>query len=615
MKKFYINKFILIFLFTPITSFAYHNASLTANYHNKTLKTYSNGLNLDEIKEICDPNHPENLSKELLEAYARGARKIKIKTGVYNLPEPPKGKDTFLLRNWSNAEIDLSACTLIVNQTEDNFATFKLYLCDNVTLKGGTIVQTKQPAYQGEILAIGKDEKNNITVDWKPDTGYPIPAKDAVFFGSNKGSSGLNVADRSTKKLKPGIKDIYNRRIKALDGGLYRIFIDEPIISYGVGDILLGRNNRMSFKIFLANSTNCTIRDIDLQRNGFSTIREDKGGANKIINCKWSVGEKPKGATEESLVSASADGFHSTNTFKGALIEGCNFTGILLDDPIAIHSAFVEAVFGTAGNELVVNKEGLKITLSIGDPIRSGALPEARIIAITQTEGKITYTIDKSLPITAGDKFYNPAICGPGAIIRNNTIGNTRSRGVLLKGDHILIENNIFDSSGMSAISLGPEESKYGHEAGYVKNVVIKGNTFINNGYMLNGKGIIYIHGQGAIGNTGIFIKDNIFKDNYNTPFYIEYTDGIEIANNKFKEVAKVSTLLTPSFLFINNSKNISLINNEISKRESYKTPLVNINKNVTNLIGNDENGLKTKNKILKTSSLNSLIIGQININ
>ena len=109
-------------------------------------------------------------------------------------------------------------------------------------------------------------------------------------------------------------------------------------------------------------------------------------------------------------------------------------------------------------------------------------------------------------------KASNPRHNGAGFKILNCTLGNTRSRGILIKADHGLIEGNTISGCGMSAISIGPEY--YWGEADYARHVTVRGNKLSEN--VLNGSaaGTIFLHGDGAIGNADITISDNFFDRN-----------------------------------------------------------------------------------------------------
>ena len=116
-------------------------------------------------------------------------------------------------------------------------------------------------------------------------------------------------------------------------------------------------------------------------------------------------------------------------------------------------------------------------------------------------------TLDRVSGVPAEAKASNPRNNGAGYKILNCTMGNCRSRGILVKADNGLIEGCTISGCGMSAISIGPEY--YWGEADYSKNVTIKGNKLLNN--VLNGSeaGVIFVHGDGAMGNGNLTITGN----------------------------------------------------------------------------------------------------------
>ena len=75
-------------------------------------------------------------------------------------------------------------------------------------------------------------------------------------------------------------------------------------------------------------------------RNGFAPIFESGGGGNHYLRCHWALGPRPAGATEDPVVTNSADGLHSPGASPGPDIENCTFDGVFLDDCIAIHGGY-----------------------------------------------------------------------------------------------------------------------------------------------------------------------------------------------------------------------------------------------------------------------------------
>src|SRR5690606_30662236 len=59
--------------------------------------------------------------------------------------------------------------------------------------------------------------------------------------------------------------------------------------------------------------------------------------------------------------------------------------------------------------------------------------------------------------IKQGDILYNEDYIGKGFVIRNNKTGNTRSRGILIKGSQGVVLNNEISNCAMNGILVAPE--------------------------------------------------------------------------------------------------------------------------------------------------------------
>ena len=238
---------------------------------------------------VGDPGDAAALPAQLQAAYDAGERQISIAPGTYQLPYGDK--DVFHLTGWKNATISAVGVTLISAEFAWERNLFVLDKCENVTLQGPTLSQTELSFYQGVITFVGKNADGKEVVDWKPDEGYPVPAT---------GDSKIDcfVANRATRRLKPGVGDFWGRPQKSLEDGSFQIEMDGRISQIAVGDVLVARRGEIPFKAKLASARNCTIRDVTMSRNGFAPIREEgDGGGNRILNVTWAVGPKPEGAT------------------------------------------------------------------------------------------------------------------------------------------------------------------------------------------------------------------------------------------------------------------------------------------------------------------------------
>jgi hypothetical protein len=209
----------------------------------------------------------------------------------------------------------------------------------------------------------------------------------------------------------------------------------------------------------------------------------------------------------------------------------------------------------------------------------------------TVKDGRLELTLDRPCGAPAESKASNPRHNGAGFKILNCTLGNTRSRGILIKADHGLIEGCTISGCGMSAISIGPEY--YWNEADYVGHVTVRGNKLAEN--VLNGSaaGTVFIHGDGAIGNADITIADNLFDRNYGqTAIHVAYADGVRIVTNRFITSPQPLPGKARTVLHVETSRNIALQANTVENPAAQDT-LVTLGQNVDAIAGNDATGIR----------------------
>lgn len=536
---------------------------------------------------VGDPKNPGALAQAVQDAYKGGARRIVITPGVYTLPDV--GHTAFALDGWKNAVLSAYGVTLIVTDLKQGHDVFDLRRCANVTLQGPTLSQSGLTSYQGRVVAMGQDDKGKAYCDWKPDAGYPVPpAGEAKFPGGD-----ANVVDAKTRRLKLGVGDFYGAPMEALAGGAFRVHFGDAKENFGVGDWLVGRCGDAPFKVHLADSRDCTIKDVTMMRNGFANVREEDGGGNHILHCVWTLGPRPAGATEEPLVTNAADGLHSTGANPGPDIEDCVFRGILLDDCIAIHGGFT-AIKAVNGAALTLGGSG---GLAAGQPARisneKGFFGEATVTALKDNGDRTwTATLDRDLGVPPGAKVSNPLRDGAGYKVIGCRLGNTRSRGILAKADGGLIKGNVIEGCGMSAVSLGPEY--YWNEADYVHNVTVAGNALRENGRAGYGGAAILVHGDGARGNKNIVIQGNTMFSNYQGDVDVDWTDGVTLSGNVITGAPDWPAMIRPqSVVRLADSRAVTLLGNVVRHPDVYNPVLVSVGANVSDVQHNDPAGIR----------------------
>jgi hypothetical protein len=213
-------------------------------------------------------------------------------------------------------------------------------------------------------------------------------------------------------------------------------------------------------------------------------------------------------------MASRADCFHSALVGKGPLIENCEFSHSG-DDLIAIHGFFGVVLKVLSPTEcLVVSPFGkildagskLQFSDSEGSSHPRGAtvkaveqihdatiLAEAKALPTTLlTEQKLRIrdmnsnyvarvVLDQETPLQKYDVVSCPDYSGRGAIVRNNYLHDGHVRGVLVKSEDLLIENNRIERTGHAGIIA--ESEFYWLEGPFNKNIRILNNRLVQNGW------------------------------------------------------------------------------------------------------------------------------------
>ena len=144
----------------------------------------------------------------------------------------------------------------------------------------------------------------------------------------------------------------------------------------------------------------------------------------------------------------------------------------------------------------------------------------------------------------------------------------------------------------MSAVSIGPEY--WWNEADYCWNVTVADNTFRHNVLNGSGAGVVLVHGDGAIGNRNVEIRDNHFEGNYGLfMMKIECTDGLKITGNTINSPFPLALPRSGEIIDLVASRKISLQGNLVRKPGPSLGRLVNAGKDVESVRGNDASGIR----------------------
>lgn len=460
--------------------------------------------------------------------------------------------------------------------------SFKLNDCKDVTLMGLTVDFDPLPFSQGKIMEIDPVGKS-ITVALED--GYPLPEslpkESRLHYG---------VYDPATAEprslLHDGFPDVVpigerTYKLARASNGFLFDSLGRPDGAQ-VGD-RISLYNRQNSALEVRRGSRVHLDRVSVfAAPGFAIWEVEGEGDNHYSRCR--IMRKP-GTTR--LLSGCADGFHSYQVRKGPLIERCEFSD-MVDDTIAIHGFFsvvlespspravyVVAPFGQdffpgaavsfhemphgklLAGAVVKSVEALPAA-SLSKPVeevhRSFIEQRLNMRSLPTTQAALKVELDRDIALPPGTLVLisSSGQCGSGAIIRNNTLRRGHMRGVLVKADNVLIENNRFESTGASAILIQPE--LFYLEGPVGRGVTIRGNIITHCGWKILNQRFAF-PGVGAI-QTGawmarrqfppqfdphpvigdVTITDNVIKDSGGYGIVLGNVSAGRIANNTIEK-------------------------------------------------------------------------------
>jgi hypothetical protein len=492
---------------------------------------------------------PGSIQAAITTAFRAGQKQIRIPPGAYRI-SPPQSGPHLLFKNFSDFIIDAAGVELIFTDRTRGGIEFRD--CSNVTISGVSVRFEVPPFTQGVVEAVSP------AGDWydvRIDVGYPADFDDPRYFPAAPFGS---LFDPKSRKIRPDAFDLSELRIERRGPDLFRLFRNPPsgggVQSVTPGDLVAFRGSG-EHNISVLNSTGVRLEGVTVYNSpAFAVFEADGEGLNHYrISVK--PGPRPAGARSDPLFSSAADAFHSVNVRHGPVLENCHFES-MGDDAIAIHGTY-SLVLQSDGTRLIVSKGSFRQ----GDPIRLWDLQDRpagetvvkairplRSIANARRSQRDTRTDNSTGPyfeitlahsVSAAYDYLasNPEAEGSGFILRNNTIWNHRARGMLLKADNGLVEDNTIDGSTIGGIVVTPEF--WWNEADYSRNVIIRNNTIRNVArapYSLGGMVVAAIDHMPvpACGHRDIKITGNRFENIDGVNLLITSACGIRVENNRF---------------------------------------------------------------------------------
>lgn len=556
------------------------------------------------------------LQKAIDEAIASGQRKVVIPPGTYRLEE------TLRVEKAKGLEIDASGVTFVRANNERRGVEF--LRCENVALRGLTMQCEKVPFTQGKIAGI---DPAGTWIDLRVDDGYPGEYLKRETTGY--------VFDPATRQWKAGTYDYGIGRAENRGGGVWRLGLRGKLAgNVAVGDLMAFRGPGAQ-DLYLTGCSGCALEGVTLLGGSGFCVHEDGGEGRNRYQYTLTYPPKPAGATEAPLIASNADAFHSGGMRRGPVLDGCRFEG-MCDDGVPIHG-YYRFVVGSADDGKTVYLGGRFAwdTFRAGDPIRvldkvGTLIGEAKVVATApapagyrpaalpadkryeENDGKyFALTLDRPVRAESGFRAATPNACGSGFVVRNCVIRNHRARGMLIKADDGLIENNVVDGSTIAGLVIAPEF--FWNEADYSRNIVVRNNTFRHCGNCTAGPwteqaGTVTVYGQGdqdggiGYGHRHLVIEGNTLEENDGTNLLVNGAEDVLLRGNRFVRPMRMATrrgtdrgIDPAALIYVEHARDVRVEANEVAEAGAALRTLVKLGAKAEGVTGVDDGVRKAK--------------------
>ena len=218
-----------------------------------------------------------------------------------------------------------------------------------------------------------------------------------------------------------------------------------------VGDLISIGRPGFSCTFSIYNSVNTVLKNVVINAAQGCGVIESDGGGSIFDGVIIKRGEKPKGASEERLLSINRDGFHLNGPKGGTVIKNCfvEFSG---DDAVNVKSNFGK-ITSVSGNTINFDPGyvyfGPGTNLYIYDQDKF-TLKDTVFVRKREIE-KTWAEVDRTSNIKIGNLIVSPQHTQNFQII-NNTFVDIDARAILATGGNIYIEKNTIQRTTMGGI-------------------------------------------------------------------------------------------------------------------------------------------------------------------
>lgn len=432
--------------------------------------------------------------------------------------------------------------------------------CSDINLKGFTIDWDIPLTSQAKVLKITPDYfEIEINTHESP---YIIENNNLVFVGEGWKSKLWSIMEftSDTHLVAPNTGDRIgwrNYHAEEVSPGIVRLS-DPSVAAFYPKEgnwLVLRHNERDHAGIFLYHSQRINLSQIDVYHScglGILSQYSQDLSFNKV--------RVVPNALKNRILSGHDDGFHFMGCSGFIRIEECEWAG-LMDDPVNIHGTcvrIVEILSPTRIKCKFMHEQSLgmewgrkneKVGFIENQSMRTlGTGTMTSFEPLNKSEFIVEFQAPVPNSLTVGAALENLS-CTADVEIRNSFFGSCRARGLLVSTPgKVIIENNIFESSGSAILIAGDANQWY--ESGAVKDVLIRNNTF-----RYPCMSSVYQFCEAVIS-----IFPEIPKPDIRYPFH----SNIRIENNKFY-------LFDYPILYVKSVDGLSFVNNTLIRDTTYQ--------------------------------------------
>lgn len=458
---------------------------------------------------------------------------------------PSKVKTIGLLfKEMENLTIEGNGSTLMYH---GKMITMVLDGCKNIRVQN--ISTNFQRPTASEIQYTQATEGETV-VTLHPDSWYEIVDGRINLFGegwrSNLNHCNEYDVEKKTTVYSNGWNILSKSKAKELSRGVIS-FATPTDFRPKVGNILTVRDIiRDQVGMFIHESSDVVLKDVNMHyMHGLGIVSQFVNNITMdYVNC---VPPEDSGR----ILAASADMMHFSGCSGKINISDCRYEGAH-DDPINIHGTNLRIMEKLDANTL-------KLRFMHGQSYGFNAFHEGDEVAFVRakrmeryqrssvsevkriSDREVLLRLDKPVPadMELGLDCIENMTCTPEVEIRNCYFTRTCTRGLLITTPRkAVIENNIFEKTGMSAILIeGDAEGWF--ESGPVCDILIRKNTFIDCAYQGGpGNAVIALNPSNTLidpdrpVHKNVRIEENEFRVFDYPVLYAKSTQGLVFKNN-----------------------------------------------------------------------------------